>query len=213
MRGLPIRCFSIREFLSNHISAEDESLLSIDWAENIYLTSNFVNTVQDTRNFSNYLRIVDVFIYFQQSREILLVSEREANYLLPLLWKKDTVSRQVQYYSLKLLSSSDVNDLGAETCASMNLYAGETEFDGEKLKDTVLRTILAKQSPVQNAFTSVLNKDDTSKVLALRNLIVYRDKGILWYKSDLESICKEVEAIGGNVRENTSYRKRKRTEQ
>ncbi len=212
MRGLPIRCFSIREFLSNHISAEDESLLSIDWAENIYLTRNFVNTVTGTTKFSDYLRIVDVFIYFQQSREILLVSEREANYLLPLLWKKDTASREVHYYSLKFLSSSDVNDLGAETCASMRLYAGETEFNGEKMKDAVLKMILAKRLPAQNTFTSVLNKDDTSKILALRNLIVCRDKGILWCKSDLESICKEVEAIGGSTRENTSYRKRKRME-
>ena len=190
-RGLSIQCFSVREFLLNHISNEDESLLGIDWAENIYLTSNFVNTVQGTRNFSNYLRIVDVFLYFQQSKEILLVSEREANYLLPLLWKNGMVTGQVQYFSLKLLSSSDVNDLGAETCASMNLYAGETEFNGEKMKDSVLRMILAKRLSVQRG-------DDTSKVLALRNLIACRDKGILWYKSDLESICKEVEAVEGN---------------
>ncbi len=39
-----------------------------------------------------------------------------------------------------------------------------------------------------------------------------RDKGIFLYKSDLKSICKEVEAIGGSARENTSYRKRKRME-
>lgn len=199
MRGLSVDSFSVREFLSDHISNEDESLIGIEWAEDIFLTRNFVNTVQGTRNFSNYLRIVDVFIYFQQSREILLVSEREANYLLPLLWKNGNGSGQVQYYSLKLLSSSDVNDLGAETCASMSLYAGETEFNGEKMKDAVLKMILAKRLSVQKGSNPILlRRDGTRKLFSLKNFIVNRDKGIFWYKSDLERICKEVEAIEGN---------------
>ncbi len=52
-------------------------------------------------------------------------------------------------------TSSDVNDLGAETCASMSLYAGETVFNGEKIKDAVSKMILAKRLPIQNTFTSV----------------------------------------------------------
>ena len=83
---------TLRDFACLELSAQLEH---IDWDNSIYVTSNFVSTVSSIlspgkplRELGHFLRPVDVAIHFENSSSLLLLSEREADFILPLYWQK-----------------------------------------------------------------------------------------------------------------------------
>jgi hypothetical protein len=74
-------------------SLEPKSIARISWTGRVYGSGNFFKTVDDTQGHSsdsclnNYLRLVDVGLFFPQKNEVLLISEREADVLIGNFWE------------------------------------------------------------------------------------------------------------------------------
>lgn len=80
---------SLGDFIRNHVSPT--SLSRFAWTGDVHGTTNFFNAVLSQSglplsSFNHYLRLVDTFLVFP-SRQVLLVSDREADELIALLWK------------------------------------------------------------------------------------------------------------------------------
>ena len=79
------------------------------WSRDVFGTSNFFNAVASQSglplsSFDHYLRMVDVFLTFP-NKQVLLISEREADELIKLLWRH-TGKRTVSLSHLSLLRSA-----------------------------------------------------------------------------------------------------------
>ena len=85
-------------FVSLGDDAQHGSFLArwtIDWPQNILLTSNFRNTVVvrgASDQVDRYRRPIDAALIFPETHQVVLLSEREANGLLPHFWKRATSS-------------------------------------------------------------------------------------------------------------------------
>lgn len=81
---------TLNAFISDRLHPPQLSRFA--WSDLVYGTSNFFSSVKSQSglslsSYNHYLRSVDVFLAFP-SREVLLVSDREADELIDLLWKQ-----------------------------------------------------------------------------------------------------------------------------
>lgn len=74
-----------------------KSLANIKWSSQVYCTENFVSTVACESAIDEYLRIPDMFVRFP-SGDILILSDREANVVLPLFRSKIESEKLIDYY-------------------------------------------------------------------------------------------------------------------
>ena len=83
---------SLRSFVERHLSSP--SLKKIAWSDKVYVTSNFVSSVCDPTNripqpLKHYVRLVDASVLFPKGGEVLLLSEREADFVVQAMWRSN----------------------------------------------------------------------------------------------------------------------------
>ena len=185
----------------------DESLSAIPWDRtDIYVTSAFMKTVIDKqgsqlKDLSDFMRPVDAIVIFP-SEEVLLLSEWEADHVLPLMWASTPVEDMPFFVNLAYLreaadkqrSSEEIrlrvpalprsgsrssSKLGVAdiTVAGLQLLAGETMFGTAKRKKSVT-----------NLLTNLASSSAAAKKAALQ-LVALRGKQHMISRSDLELIC------------------------
>lgn len=80
--------------LDRFVAQELRLFRNLPWdAVGVYATSNFCNTVivshaASSTGLTNYLRPIDALLVYPSSQSVLLLSEREAERLLPILWQQ-----------------------------------------------------------------------------------------------------------------------------
>lgn len=82
-----VEMMSFQDFALNYLP---EEIRHIPWQEaNLFVTDNFVKTVDVQKELNLYLRPLDAFLYYKNDNSILLLSELEANCILEIFWKKN----------------------------------------------------------------------------------------------------------------------------
>eukprot|EP01034_Spumella_vulgaris_P044382 gene44382-55193_t len=192
---LPSGVVTLQQMVESYTSS-DLGLMSIQWnsvASQIDCTPNFVKTVlsDGLHKQSDYLRIVEVCLYFTASKRVLLVSEREADAILTLMPShRDQNSVQFIHLSDLLKEYNTVNALShnnivttANTQVSpltaflLMLFNGETNFP--------------PNSKCASAMTATLKGKRAAQSAALK-IPPLRGKSHLLKMSDLEATCKEL---------------------
>lgn len=119
-----VKIISLYDFVVKNL--QPAALSRFAWSRDVYGTSNFFNAVSGQSglpltSFNNYLRIVDVFLVFP-NKDVLLVSDREADELIAILWKQaSNTTAEVTLCHLGFLRSAlDDSKLGL-TSSSMVL--------------------------------------------------------------------------------------------
>jgi hypothetical protein len=118
-----VRAWSIGDYIRNGVilpltevlqtNVEFQSPLGISWPANLYCTKNFffaLSTGGECK-LNNYLRPVDALLCVGQ--DIILISERELNSLLPHFWNGMTLGTEgnpVRLVNLPFLSSRQASD-------------------------------------------------------------------------------------------------------
>jgi hypothetical protein len=94
---------SISSVIKNHFNPENQLMKNVPWEDNIFCTKNFILTVltsEADQYIQEVLRPVDTFIYFEDSKCILLISEREADRILSMMWAlRSKEGTSVSYFS------------------------------------------------------------------------------------------------------------------
>lgn len=103
---------------------KSDSVQSLDWSRTVYCTSNFASTISQRHqpdSLSEYLRPLNWVLLFSDGGA-LLVSEREADALLELLWASSAGSHVVQ-------SSSETASRHGYALQLVNLCYASAAFD------------------------------------------------------------------------------------
>ena len=158
---------SIAEFTKLFLSRQALSTQFINWdAGKIFMTPNFARPLIENPPYDDYLRPVRLILYFPQSKEMLLVSEREADKLWGCLLEGNNITRQngpifcgINFLVPKKQSNSWNNsnrgrkefldlisgpaDISPIPYSALSLFNGHTRFsqeDQQALKDHLLRS-------------------------------------------------------------------------
>eukprot|EP00590_Aulacoseira_subarctica_P001536 CAMPEP_0172420326 /NCGR_PEP_ID=MMETSP1064-20121228/6710_1 /TAXON_ID=202472 /ORGANISM="Aulacoseira subarctica , Strain CCAP 1002/5" /LENGTH=2877 /DNA_ID=CAMNT_0013160247 /DNA_START=12 /DNA_END=8645 /DNA_ORIENTATION=- len=156
---------SMAEFTRLFLSNQALSTHFINWdAGKIFLTPNFARPLEENPPYDDYLRPVRLILYFPQSKEILLVSEREADKLWRCLLEGNVITRQngpifcgINFLVPEKEPNSWNNsnrgrkqfldlvsgpaDLSPTSYSALSLFNGQTKFsqkDQQALKDHLL---------------------------------------------------------------------------
>lgn len=173
---------SITNVIRDHFNPEIP-LIDVPWRDNVYCTKNFIMTVslpaEGPQYIEDLLRPVDAFIYFEDCNSILLLSEREADKILPLMWELRSrgAGRPVRFMHLAyakeahkiatITSDSDFlscfqEPIDAMLITLLQLFNGETTYRGmleEALKEilcTKEAKIAAKSLPYMRGLEHLL---------------------------------------------------------
>jgi len=201
---LPCHPLRLGELVSTHLSPS--SLSNIDWPFSIFCTSNFVDTVLtrtglNPKTLDNYLRLVDVIIHFP-SKEILLVSEREAETLLRRFLEMRSMNslpvglwfghRSFEFST----KTSPFLRIGCEydlTCSvkdhqncAIQLFAGETMYQFQSQKVVLKDMLRFKRIMPRSALTIFQASCEPDTLIKMRGKLIF-----LPY-SDLENICDSI---------------------
>jgi hypothetical protein len=148
------KALSLTDYIDNKISKRIATLACIDWEiGNIFLTKNFAITVDVNQGnfkfFDDYLRTVDVIIKFPDGYN-LLVSEFEADAILPIFWNKTktkTSLNGLQFVNLAYLKRSQENEIWrsvfnfnniiVKDLVLLQLFNGDTSFSTEEQKSQI----------------------------------------------------------------------------
>ena len=134
-----------------------------------------------------YLRVVDCFVYFHITNEVLLVSEREANFLVEQVWQKDMqgINISLMHHSF-IRQAAETNFSSPEsffTLSALQLFEGETIYESTRQKECV-RKMLSYNDTLSGAKIDASNESEI--------LVTTRDHSSLLFQSDLEKICKDI---------------------
>jgi hypothetical protein len=205
---LPITVDSLQVFVTKFIKCP--KLTGIRWAKNIYTTTNFAKTIACSQNssLSQYLRVVNFVLRFPDDG-ILLLSEYEANHLLPLFWNYGDSAYQLMHMSSLRKSLDDSSramfqclvqkprtqrnifspsnttvrafDLVEEdSMSSMQLFAGEPRY----LTDTRINALKSILRPCLKAKSCPLTE--------ARRFVEMRGNEKLFPYSELEIVCEQL---------------------
>jgi hypothetical protein len=133
---------------------------TVDWPDMIFMTTNFRKTVASDAHdqVDRYRRPIDAALIFPETKQIMLLSEREANGVLPYFWSHEIVaSRQaatmaprVLFVNYAYLRDSPcamevplvlpqghspyamLGDTGQSALAVLQLFMGETAYPSEE---------------------------------------------------------------------------------
>ena len=173
----------LRDVLQDLYHGEEQGLADIDSGGKVLLTKNFAVTLAcaagEEMNMDDYLRPVDLLLLFPVTGTVLLLSEREADAIVPLFWRRDrsakSSSSQLAHsvVLVNLCFARDAKDsagvqatlqcppqdsramysLSDQTLAAVQLFNGETTFGTparrKALRDQVLASGKAKQAAQQ----------------------------------------------------------------
>lgn len=109
---------------------------TIHWRhENLYMTQNFWHTIENGNGGAKCLRLIDSMLVFKESSEVLLLSDYDADRILPLI-TKSTSTCSVEYMNYSYIRDGCfIGDRQAEKVIDMKmniliqLYNGETDFE------------------------------------------------------------------------------------
>ena len=191
--------------ISRSFSAAD-NLDKIAWSNSIFCTENFVNTTfnksQGTQrhDIAQYLRPLDACLYFQKDKTVLLISEREADFVLsvtkPVNRSSESLNMSFKFVHLAYARTAecqpelrnelenmlgDAQELPTAVLASLMLFNGETSYPTPALKKELARLV---------SFTSA---DGLAKAAAMA-IPSMRGLGSNLSRSDLADACIKVEA-------------------
>jgi len=124
---------------------------SLQWKKNLYWTRNFIETLDDHQTGPNYLRQIDCFLLFPDG-SILVVSDREADQIIQLMWNMIPHPQLPLFISLSLgfnfvLPSGTKAHPGFKhpntqfNLVSLELFNGKTAFPQPEQKK-LLRAVL-----------------------------------------------------------------------
>lgn len=109
-----IEIASLGDFVADKLQPSE--LSRFGWSQDVYGTSNFFRTVASQSGLplgclNHYLRMVDVFVSFP-NKQVLLLSDREADELIELLWKHpDNATAKISLCHLSVLRSALDNQI------------------------------------------------------------------------------------------------------
>ncbi|KAI9348499.1 hypothetical protein BDR26DRAFT_701617 [Obelidium mucronatum] len=185
------KVFKVRTAVSASIF-NIENLHSADWGDKVYGTENFFRTISSSDSQPLFLRPLDAFLYFKQTKTVLLVSEKEADALLGILWKQPP-SYSICFGHLSQIKHTDQPELkldllvghptaftiGLDQSLVMQVLNGETRFCGESTP-TVPRPIMTR---LRKMTSRVASREPLSK------LVFNRGRSSEWEFSTLKQVC------------------------
>ena len=144
-----------------------------------------------------YLRVVDCFVYFHITNEVLLVSEREANFLVEQVWQKDMQginislmhhsfirqAAETNFSSPESFFTFKANKVSVYLISAMQLFGGEAIYKSTRQKECV-RKMLSYNDSLSGAKIDASNEPEI--------LVTARGHSSLLFRSDLEKICKDI---------------------
>ena len=144
-----------------------------------------------------YLRVVDCFVYFHVTNEVLLVSEREANFLVEQVWQKDMQginislmhhsfirqAAETNFSSQESFFTFKANKVSVYLISAMQLFGGEAIYKSTRQKECV-RKMLSYNDSLSGAKIDASNEPEI--------LVTARGHSSLLFRSDLEKICKDI---------------------
>ncbi|KAJ8606838.1 hypothetical protein CTAYLR_009177 [Chrysophaeum taylorii] len=155
--------------------------VEISFPPDVFVTHNFMSTVQDHHCLDLYLRLVDVVLAFS-SGELLLVSEREADKILEL-YHTSSLTGAPRFCNLPDLRSSNAvtmqlppttgPELPVKARTAVLLFSGDTMFD-PKAESALQKLLLS--------FEAKRAAPDIAK---------NRDRAHLLPRSTLERVCED----------------------
>lgn len=209
-----IKIIALKDFVAAKI--EPSSLSRFAWSTDVYGTSNFFSSVANQSgatpltSYNHYLRLVDVFLLFP-SKEVLLVSEREADELISLFWKHgDNTSPKVSLFHLSALRSAldgRVSGLGPNSFVLGRKLSGKRLLNSlftqwEPPSDNIIATMqlfagetIYHTTPRQKALKDILRGNDASLGPAVADpqyIVDSRANSHLFQYSDLETACRDL---------------------
>ncbi|KAF0710192.1 Aste57867_5643 [Aphanomyces stellatus] len=151
-----------------HVKQLATELVHVAWPSLLFGTVNFFATV--TSPALDFSRLADAVLVLP-SQEWVILSDREADAILGLLWRSPTTPL-VRLDHLSTLRRAQPFQVNEQHVASLQLYNGETMFPTPY-----------RQSAIQKLVANQKCRD------VVRNLLVARGEKRNWDCSDLQRIC------------------------
>jgi hypothetical protein len=200
---LPTKVYLLGTAIRTFMSCKN--LGSIGWSNKVFCTENCIIPISIGTNGSldNFLRIPDCFVRFPTG-EILLLSEREANQILQLFWRRkkgpgsdgyhfghcafesDSCGVQHLRYSTGQKHASPI--ISDQDACSVNLFNGVCAYPGSQRQ--VLKGMLFRARETIITSDNIVNISNTSGDPL--NLVTARAKNSDYDRSDLDQICVEI---------------------
>ena len=213
-RELPTTVHLLPSFVEEFVRSAGSA--SIDWAKNIFTTSNFAKTISCApgNSLSRYLRVVNFLVRFPDE-SILLVSEYEANHLLKLFQNSGIAcsggpyhflhasflrrsldqSNEILFHCHLPTPTSVVNSLfGARLPIAKDLIT-EKSMTSLQLFAGDLTYATEERKDALKTLLRVLQKEEGRRFCPLteaRNLVDMRNNQKLFPYSDLEKVCEQL---------------------
>jgi hypothetical protein len=189
---LPQDISTLQHVVETHTHS-DLNLKDIDWSGDccvrICCTSNFVNTVQSRGGpaphfMEEYLRTVDVCLYFSETDMVLLVSEREADAILAHLHSIGFRCSMRLVHLSDLRRAYNKSPIVAPTLSVplpiaflLMLFNGDTTFPSDSQSGVALLKAL---------------KGNRAAQVAAKKIPALRGKAHMLSMSDIDTVCKEL---------------------
>jgi hypothetical protein len=186
----------LAEVLQTHV--EFQTLCGITWPTNLYCTRNFIYCLSTTaaepscRKLNNYLRPVDALLCVGQ--DIILISERELNCLLPHFWtgaalrsrSQEEGEQKREEHRVQLTNLSFLSSRNSSNSIPLSLSFGPTPEVGD-LSILALQVFNgeAMYGERKSLLSSLLTEKDLGKKNAIE-LVSMRGKTHQLDKSDLD---------------------------
>jgi hypothetical protein len=159
-------------------------LSGIHWGDRLFCTPNFWNTIKGAdscRNLTNYLRPVNTVLSIGDGR-LVLVSEYEADQLLPYWWKNENPKACLHQLSLSILAKGlgkDSEKIPDESLTAVKLFRGYVRFSSKETEflSKMFRSVVHARSLIQ-------------QLLFMRDRIRYFDR------SDLDGFSSKLRPSG-----------------
>ena len=195
IKGLPIKTFNIVHIMTKHVSCQ--SLSRIKWSNKVICTENFMITIQCDGHLDEFLRIPDSMVHFPCGT-ILLLSDREANKVLPLFQKKIALGILEKDYHFghypfeseqdqsKFLRCGKNHILRDEIACSLKLFNGETQYPRSQF-NTLKEMLSGAMNHVSSGNFNMSKSSGEPEYL-----VMARRKNTELDRSDLEMMCSEI---------------------
>ena len=187
------KAISLREAVKAHTNPI-HVLHNIDWhciGNEIYCTQNFIKTLANSNYIEEFLRPVDVFLQFKSMT--LLLSEREADGVLPYMQAKNDGLAVFPRTRFIHLAYSKVSLEGSTAMQSSPSPWSPTNLISEAINPAVIATIqlfngettYCKQTKA--ALVELLNTVESRTAALL--IPSFRGQELMISRSDLEDVC------------------------
>ncbi|KAJ3031469.1 UNVERIFIED_CONTAM: hypothetical protein HDU68_003800 [Siphonaria sp. JEL0065] len=174
---------AIKEFVKIHY------LTKVDWSKaRLFGTANFFKTIQSLESQPNFLRPLDAFLYYPQSDSVLLVSEKEADSILGLMWKSSFKNVVFGHLSQIKRSGNSESRFGLLVGDSVNFSVTDNHILLMQLlnAETVFWSRLENKGLVAILKQMTRNKSCRN---ALKDFVMKRGRQLEWEFSQLQALC------------------------